>query len=192
VQALHIQALHISARRGWRWFVVECVRDPVRDAWHGPTVSRHSSHRCRRHFGASRGDISLIFSINIPAGLPAGRQSAVRLADRFGGRRGDPVFFGCRRLVRAALRASFLRLGPPALWQVYLGFWLVSWGSESASHSCLLSGAVQKMVRDASRSRLRASPCPALGFGTLLPAGSRRHLSLRGSTGAVPGSSSHC
>jgi len=86
----------------------------------------------QKTFGASRGDISLIFSINIPLVYLLGA-SAVR--SPIGSGRVRPVF----SVSLSAAAGSFLRLGPPRFGRSISALACVL-GSESASHSCLLSG----------------------------------------------------
>src|SRR5882757_7741992 len=127
VQALHIQALHISARRGWMVVVSAFV---ILFVTFGAAYSFTAFFApLQKTFGASRGDISLAFSINVPLFYLFGAISGP-LADRFGPR---PICLfgvclgGCGMLFAASATA---------LWQIYVGFGLCL-GTGIGLHLCL-------------------------------------------------------
>ena len=141
VQALRIQALHISARRGWMVVVSAFV---ILFVTFGTAYSFTAFFApLQKTFGASRGDISLIFSINIPLVYLLGGISGP-LADRFGARATcvfGVVVGGCGLIFAAEATA---------LWQVYFGFGLqlgssgsCSWSPDSTWHSALFGIAIQ-------------------------------------------------
>jgi hypothetical protein len=145
IQALHIQALHISARRGWMVIVSAFV---ILFVTFGTAYSFTAFFApLQKTFGASRGDISLIFSINIPLVYLLGGISGP-LADRFGARATcvfGVVVGGCGLIFAAEATA---------LWQVYFGFGLCLGVGIGFAFVPSVGGRT-KMVRDASRSRLR-------------------------------------
>jgi len=157
IQALHIQALHISARRGWMVVVSAFV---ILFVTLGTAYSFTAFFApLQKTFGASRGDISLIFSINIPLVYLLGGISGP-LADRFGARATcvfGVVVGGCGLIFAA---------GATALWQIYLGFGLCL-GVGIGFAFVPSVGAVQRwfVTRRGLASGIAVS---GIGFGTLL------------------------
>ena len=110
-------------------------------------------------FGASRGDVSLAFSINVPLFYLIGAISGP-LADKFGAR--AVCLFG----VTVGASGLFFAAVATALWQIYLGFGLaLGVGIGFAFVPSL--GAVQRwfVLRRGLASGIAVS---GIGFGTLL------------------------
>ncbi len=156
-QAEVVQALRISARRGWMVVVSAFV---ILFVTLGTAYSFTAFFApLQKTFGASRGDISLIFSINIPLVYLLGGISGP-LADRFGARATcvfGVVVGGCGLIFAAAATA---------LWQVYLGFGLCL-GVGIGFAFVPSVGAVQRwfVTRRGLASGIAVS---GIGFGTLL------------------------
>jgi len=150
-------ATRISARRGWTVVASAFV---IMFVMLGAAYSFTAFFAPLQHaFEASRGDVSLAFSINVPLFYLVGAISGP-LADKFGAR-GTCLFGvtvgGCG-LIFAALATS--------LWQIYLGFGLaLGVGIGFAFVPSL--GAVQRwfVLRRGLASGIAVS---GIGFGTLL------------------------
>src|SRR6266851_4942672 len=156
-QAGVAHAMRRSARRGW---MVVASAFVILFVTLGTAYSFTAFFApLQKTFGASRGDISLIFSINIPIVYLLGGISGP-LADRFGARATcliGVVVGGCGLIFAASATA---------LWQVYLGFGLCL-GVGTGFAFVPSVGAVQGwfVTRRGLASGVAVS---GIGFGTLL------------------------